>query len=851
MKKLISILLIFVMLLAGVPLAFATDLDGTLEAIGISPDMLGSDTELITRQEFSYMTARLLGGEREPLNTIFTDVDETNVYSGYIAYLASNGVISGDGEGKFNPLKNASYAMAAKLLIKVLGYDELAEAYGGYPTGYEKLMSQLKLNSGVALSSGESITVEAAKRLILNALTVNKGSARYNSSGSTILNGTDKNGGTILAEQFGISVYEGTVNSVNSAGTGITVEISKNKYDTNPKEILKGSTVSFVFAAKGMAKEYLYVPSVLYVNGDNEIVYIEPQRGVEVKYGSISGINRTEKNYPIYNIDEIELLNDDNEYTVRDNAILHYNGVNTRKTVPLYDKFAKLVVKNDEVLFIESWDLTDGGLITKADGNNITYIKDGKTNYLKDLSAEKSVNVIIGRRNAYLNEIKADSLFQYYKNDDMVVIVVSEKKVADIFYGVSSSDVSIGDALYDKADKVYYSDDGVNYDEKDYKSLLNRNVTAYISPNGYVWFIKALDESGSDCLRTKLYGIVKGLETERFDPDFAQLKVIETTDELSERTLRLTDKTVYNDGLSMQELTDNARSLQGEGIYIFEITGERVISVSKPTPVYGYSKTDIDYSYFGDMTALVALTPHYLMFSNTQPILTVYEKNGEFTAGWTNWVSLYDHQASMPIKMRFFGEDKNSVPTLVVMASGAGELSQLGSAERYGVIADVSNVYGENEEERVKISVIMKDGKKDYVITSQYAHENNISKHQLIRFRDDAKYSDSEIIFLSNDSNLSEKYIYSLSGDAYNWQLPTTWKKGVVDTADSSRVVIWGENSEPNSILFHPYDNFIAVYNTDKSKPKFTLGTWSDIEPGNTVYCNCVGDGTRGIIVVK
>lgn len=69
---------------------------------------------------------------------------------------------------------------------------------------------------------------------------------------------------------------------------------------------------------------------------------------------------------------------------------------------------------------------------------------------------------------------------------------------------------------------------------------------------------------------------------------------------------------------------------------------------------------------------------------------------------------------------------------------------------------------------------------------------------------------------------------------------------------DEKRILVKNYSGmEEGALVFHSALNFIAMYNADAPVNKFTLASWSDIDDGDTIFYNYLGDGTRGVIIIK
>ncbi len=78
-------------------------------------------------------------------NKYFSDIPENHWATKYINSLKNTGILDGDDSGNFNPDGNITYSEFIKMLIRLLGYEPMAEVRGGYPAGYMVVATQLGL----------------------------------------------------------------------------------------------------------------------------------------------------------------------------------------------------------------------------------------------------------------------------------------------------------------------------------------------------------------------------------------------------------------------------------------------------------------------------------------------------------------------------------------------------------------------------------------------------------------------------------------------------------------------------------------------------------------------------------
>ena len=175
-KRLLAILLVMAMILpasfvsAASPQAVADDNDyymSVLSGLALLADGFAGKTSedgAVTRLDFAHMAAYLMCGEEPQGNytdlPIFNDVNRyTSGYSS-LQYLKERRIITGDG-GSFMPDEPISPVDAYVIVLRMLNFEHIAQAKGGYPTGYLNVANRLSINS----ISGETIDFPSVYKL--------------------------------------------------------------------------------------------------------------------------------------------------------------------------------------------------------------------------------------------------------------------------------------------------------------------------------------------------------------------------------------------------------------------------------------------------------------------------------------------------------------------------------------------------------------------------------------------------------------------------------------------------------------------------------------------------------------
>ena len=183
MKKRILTLFLTLAILAGlaaaVPASAAAESENTslavavLEGLGAYDDGAISQTAYITRGEFARLLAYALGKGGEAgsyaRRTMYTDVPAGSGNASYINLVSSEGVLSGDGNGSFDPDGPLTYGDAVTAALKALGYTS-SSIGTAWPDDYIDKASELGLASGLGLSAGSCLTGGQAALLLYNML---------------------------------------------------------------------------------------------------------------------------------------------------------------------------------------------------------------------------------------------------------------------------------------------------------------------------------------------------------------------------------------------------------------------------------------------------------------------------------------------------------------------------------------------------------------------------------------------------------------------------------------------------------------------------------------------------------
>ena len=195
----------------------ATDAEIVFDGLGIIELKDYTPSKRITRGEFATLIASiLLYGQESGANVwqetmfgddnanasvesvmpIFSDVDASHAQYNGIATTVGMGYMNGIGKNIFAPDSLITVSEVQKVVVSMLGYDEIALALGGYPNGYYQVAYKCKLLSGINQGSKDTITLRNAVTMLYNAfdvetklaLSISQGELVYEDTGETFLN---------------------------------------------------------------------------------------------------------------------------------------------------------------------------------------------------------------------------------------------------------------------------------------------------------------------------------------------------------------------------------------------------------------------------------------------------------------------------------------------------------------------------------------------------------------------------------------------------------------------------------------------------------------------------------------
>jgi len=241
LKKLISLLAVFVMVVALVPkvsaITFPDVSAADQEAVqalaafsilkGYDDGTFGGD-RVITRAEMMTVATRLIGMEDfagKQADTVFPDVTAAYWFSGYIKAAYEKGIVVGYPDGTFGPDKTVTFAEAVTIIARALGYAPKADEQA-WPSGYLDVGNQTGFTKGVTTVNNDGATRSVVAKMLYQALGVNLMVRNYYGPGEKQYGVDSKK--TVLSEYLSVAKVRGTIVGYDYATSKAQVLVSDN-----------------------------------------------------------------------------------------------------------------------------------------------------------------------------------------------------------------------------------------------------------------------------------------------------------------------------------------------------------------------------------------------------------------------------------------------------------------------------------------------------------------------------------------------------------------------------------------------------------------------------------------------
>ncbi len=468
--------------------------------------------DVVTRGQFAESAARIIG--IAPLGSFvadFTDVPANHANASYIYAMKNAGYMSGVSADTFLPDAPVSLEQAVSVLVKLAGYNDVALATGGYPTGYMTIATRIGLFDNIDPVMGSNLT----KGLLLELIqSIVRCDMLVPSSYGTSTSYTTHEGVNILSYYH--NIYEGTgILSADAITTMSTERAIAGEVIINGERFIKANE-EILLNSVGRKVNYFYktqsgIKTIIHARVDDikEISFVVDQNlGFSYTAGTYTyeAADKTltykigHNYHAIYNMAELypvveeKMLPDSGTITLIDNdvdgtyevvVIDEFINIIANKYSSAYDRVVDLIdpsrvidfkkyetcmvidpvgleynkvniIENDIIEFYESLDgktataiVKRSGMSAVIDGIDENYIYAGSDKYLISADVRENVSSIMlgSKYNLYLNS--KGELVYWTRSDDYEMGYIFDVKSA-----TGGFDSSVSVKLYSTSGKV-------------------------------------------------------------------------------------------------------------------------------------------------------------------------------------------------------------------------------------------------------------------------------------------------------------------------------------------------------------------------------------------------------------
>ena len=375
----------------------------------------GAAAKIIANFKLTPAVADALKGSE----TTFKDVPATNVFSGYIAYCASEGIIAGYADGTFKPAGTLTANAFMKMLIGALGYDTTTYVGDNFATKVALKVKELGLAEGNTFVGSKALTREEACLYAFNALS--KNGVYYEGGSSVTINGVNIVTGAVekkYDKAYGERVFglksDTAVDAFGRPATKYTAGKASVTVADAPALTMKGVvTAKGAAVALGLGKNETAVlqrpgrePMTVSITGDNT------KAEFGSSYNSVTYFYANEKSSADYDLYTVEYVLG----TV--STVTPAKGDNARKvTIAGKTYETELFAKDDVVLYT----LVDGKIVDVIAADSVE----------GSITAKKGGNyTIAGKAYATAITLAVGSKGTYYLSLDGTTVVYKDETVA-------------------------------------------------------------------------------------------------------------------------------------------------------------------------------------------------------------------------------------------------------------------------------------------------------------------------------------------------------------------------------------------------------------------------------------
>lgn len=514
MKKLLSLVLAFALVLTSMSVAFASstapakdiadeDVKVAVErlaALGIiagKADGKFHEDDPLTREEFAKILALSVNlgkaAEAAKGTTRFSDVPATNWASGYINVAVGKGLILGRGDGTFGLGVKVTAEEAITMLVRALGYKD-SWLEGTWPTNMVNLADEIGLLDDVDFVPGFA-TRGLAAQLVNAAL-----------SKDTVVKSTlGPNAEYVYGDSLltGLGVKEVTATVKENGFVNKNLDATELKFVTN--KAVNSKDVYTVVQEDVDVDTLVGREIECLINSDDEIILVSAVNGTEY-VGTIDDLTAG-------TLDVIGLDGEAAEDLALSGAIVYVDRAASNDAGLTNGQFGVVVTNDDDEIvsaLVYNWDESD--LVVKSVDTDDSVIKAYDYDNEIEVDLADKDNVYVAGDAAELADIEANDVIYTanytFNKKDCTYIYVVRNSVEGTLEKIATNEksVTVDGEKYDvsKTDTTYSTNGNKDVDrytaKADIKDLIDEAVTLILGIKGEVRHIISGDATTANIL---------------------------------------------------------------------------------------------------------------------------------------------------------------------------------------------------------------------------------------------------------------------------------------------------------------------------------------------------------------
>lgn len=535
----------------GTYTAEAVEVLSSLDIINGYEDGTFKPQDTISRAEAAKMIVAMLNkietAESRKGETQFADVAENHWASGFINVGVTDKFINGKSPTSFDPEGNVKYNEIVKMIVACMGYEEYAQFYGGYPTGYVTIADTEGITKGCSMDGEAYVTRGIVAQLIYNALNtpiIQYKGMQYSAAQGGFVPSVEKQDGeestyykSLLTEKFDAYAIEGYVTANKKSDETLKTDEVKITVSKTKKYNLEDGISNPVKVGETAAADYLntYANIIVQENDDNEftILSIVPSGKNEMIETVLNLVDRDEEIDNYIRIFDSEDAAKSKKYKLETNYKLYVNGIeDTDKNIEKYitnNKVGRLTLtdtyKSAEGYDIVAVDYFETALVKSTTSKKIytTMTEAYGTSLAIDEETleeeEVVINVYLGDEVATIEDIQKDDILSIRYANNFYDIYISrayaEGRVSSI--DPVEKEIVVDNYVYEFIDESMLSAVKLGSEYKFKLDLFERiyDVEELASSTKYAIVLKTITSSNWDNLGVRLYtadGLIKNYE---------------------------------------------------------------------------------------------------------------------------------------------------------------------------------------------------------------------------------------------------------------------------------------------------------------------------------------------------